>query len=71
MPTKDKPDLLDPLFTALENYGNREGTESQMGKTGDFLRLAFSWIPASRRKHFLRANQVTSFIKREGGDDES
>jgi hypothetical protein len=61
----DAPEGLSLLFDAMEHHGNAEGTETQLGDTEEFLRLAVSLMTAVQQATFLAHADVTEFIARE------
>jgi hypothetical protein len=42
------------LFEQLESYGDREGTEAQLDRTVEILRLALDRMSRRERSRFLR-----------------
>jgi len=61
----DAPEGLSLLFDAMEHHGNAEGTETQLGDTEEFLRLAVSLMTAGQQTAFLTHPDVIAFIARE------
>ena len=42
------------LFRSLEAYGDREGTEAQLDRTTEILRLAIDRMPRGEKSRFLQ-----------------
>lgn len=64
-----RQERLSALFEAMERHGNSEGTETQLGDAGEFLRLAFESLSPTRQTEFLDSQAVTEFMEREGGKE--
>jgi len=58
---------LADLFEAVENHGNKEGTETQLGDAELFLKLAIAYMTAVQFKKFMASDEVTEFIAQEAG----
>ena len=65
---QSRQERLSVLFEAMERHGDAEGTETQLGDTEEFLRLAFDSLSPTRQADFLDSRAVTEFIDREGGN---
>ena len=69
-PGTDPADELQPLFTAMENHGNDEGTETQLEDANEFLRAVYRMLPLDRRLEFMRSDEVKVFLETNGGERE-
>ena len=63
---KNNNERIETLFSAMENHGDAEGTETQLGDAEEFLRLAIEYMPEETKSQFLTSPEVTEFIEREG-----
>jgi formylmethanofuran dehydrogenase subunit E len=66
--SNDVADGLSLLFDAMEHHGNAEGTETQLGDTEEFLRLAVSLMTADQQAAFLAHPDVIEFVEREADE---
>ena len=55
---------------AFKHHGNAEGTETQLGDAGEFLRLAFESMSPTQQTEFLDSQAVAEFMEREGGKED-
>lgn len=55
------------LVKAMENHGNAEGTETQLGDAEEFLRIALETMTDQERAAFFSHDLVAQFIDREAG----
>ena len=56
---------LDRLLAAMENHGNSEGTETQLGDAVEFLALAIDLMDDASAGEFFRHDSVKAFEERE------
>lgn len=68
--SQTRQERLSALFDAMEHDGNMEGTETQLGDTEEFLRLAFGSMSPTQQTEFLDSSEVTEFIARESAQKE-